>query len=126
MRRTFYVATSFTNREQAQKVAHYLQDKGMRWVYNHDWTLEESAPQGDPKTALLMLRDLQSAVGADIFVLLLKSPLTIGAHVELGARLGVNKEAHLVVQGTTDWHPFHDHPGVVRHDDLDAFINAIL
>ena len=126
MRRTFYVATSFTNRAQAQEVADYLQDKGLRWVYGHNWTLEEHAPPGDPKTALLMLRDLQSAVGADIFVLLLKSPLTIGAHVELGARLGVNKEAHLVLQGTIAWHPFHDHPGIVKHHDLDSFINMVL
>ena len=125
MRPTFYVATSFTNRNQAREVAQRLQQMGLRWAYNHDWTKFEVAAPNDPQTKLTMLFDLQAAVGADLFVLLLASPLTVGCHVELGARIGVNKEAHIVLQGIDAWHPFHDHPGIVKHKTFEDLLRFI-
>ena len=125
MKKTFYIATSFGNSGQAEELAGYLESKGMRWVYGHDWTKSTGTDQGDADASSKAQRDLQSAVAADVFILLLKSPLTVGCHSEMGARVTANKEAHLIRQGVEDWHLFHSHPGVIEHRDIDSFMRTV-
>jgi hypothetical protein len=44
-----------------------------------------------------------------------------GAHAELGARFGSNREAHVILQDAAD-HLFYYHPLVVRHTLIDDFL----
>jgi len=122
MKKTFYVASSFTNRAQVRDVASYLRDQGLRWAFDHDWTVERVANLPDSGKALKAQMDLQAAVDADLFVILLASPLTPGCHGELGARASHNREVHLIRQGVTDWHLFHAHPCVIEHETIESFM----
>lgn len=125
MKKTFYVATSWTNKDQAAEVADYLKaTRGMRWANEHDWTKVEvgGTSREDPMAPLKSYMDISGAVSCDLFVILLKDPLTVGCHAELGARVGAGKEAHLVRQGADSWHLFHDHPNIVHHDTVEDFI----
>lgn len=122
IRSTFYVATSFTNRERARQVAGFLEHRGLRWVFGHDWTTTTVDHPDDPRAPLLAQQDLRSAIAADLFILLPVAPLTVGCHTELGARIGVGKEAHLVRDGLTEWHLFHSLPGVIEHKSIEDFV----
>lgn len=126
MKGTFYVATSWGNREQATEVANYLKSRGMRWALDHNWPVDGKVGDIDsPATSLIAYLDIQAAVAADLFVILLRDPLTVGCHAEFGARISHGKEAHLVRQGTERVHPFHKHPCVVEHEDVIALITHL-
>jgi hypothetical protein len=94
MKRTFYISTSWANRAQAAEVANYLQSRGLRWSDNHNWPVTSSSTNLDASAkSLWAYKNLQAAVSADLFILLLCEPLTPGCHAELGARASHGKES---------------------------------
>jgi hypothetical protein len=97
----------------------------MRWAFNHDWTHYFVDSPDDPNCTWLAHMDLQAAAGADLFVVIPKAPLTVGCHVEIGARLITGREVHILREGGTGWHLFHSHPGVVEHKSFGDFALAI-
>ncbi len=125
MKQTFYVATAFQNKEAAKKVADYLESRGMRWTFGHDWTVDSMQDPDAPETPVLAQRDLQSAIEADLFILLLFDPLTPGCHGELGARVSHNREAHIVRGDVDKVHLFHKHPCVVEHKTVEDLVNYV-
>jgi hypothetical protein len=121
--RTFYIASSVHNISQTSKLADLLCEQGLNWACAHDWTryTEKDAPFGTPQAGLLVVADIMSALAADLFVLLRTNVVSHGAHAELGARLGANKEAHLILQDADD-HLFYYHPLVVRYPTMEDFL----
>lgn len=121
--RTFYIASSIHNVPQTQQLADFLVEQGFNWSLGHDWTryTDKDAPLGSPQGELLVAADIMAAVAADLFVLLRTNVTSHGAHAEFGARLGANKEAHVIVQDGPD-HLFYYHPLVVRYTDTEAFL----
>ena len=106
-------------------MADYLKSRGMRWTFGHDWTVDSMQDPDAPETPLLAQRDLQSAVEADLFVMLLFDPLTPGCHGELGARVSHNREAHIVRGGVDKVHLFHKHPCVIEHKSIEDLIKYV-
>lgn len=124
-RLTFYLAASGERwpvaRARGAVLAEFL---GYAWAY--DWTQGVEAhgrgglglaPEARQQIAEA---DLCAARHADLFVALLDAPHTgRGTFMELGARLGASKVAHVV--GGED-HLFWAHPLVRRHADWGAFL----
>jgi hypothetical protein len=73
---------------------------------------------------LLVVADIMAALSADIFVLLRTNVTSHGAHAELGARLGSNQEAHVILQDAGD-HLFYYHPLVVRYPSTEDFLHRL-
>jgi len=120
---TFYIASSIYNIPQTMQLADYLSERGFDWSCSHNWTryTEKDAPLGSIQGGLLVVADIMAAISADLFVLLRTDVTSHGAHAELGARLGANKEAHVILQGSPD-HLFYYHPLVLRHDTIEDFL----
>lgn len=125
MKQTFYVATAWQNKEQALKVANYLESRGMRWAFDHNWAKGEPTDVNSIRASVVAQKDLQAAIEADLFILLLFDPLTPGCHGELGARVSHNREAHVVRQGVAPIHLFHRHPCVVEHENIEDLVNHV-
>jgi hypothetical protein len=124
--RTFYIASSVHNIPQTRLLADYLIERGFNWACGHDWTryTEKDAPLGSMQGGLLVAADIMAALAADLFVLLRTDVTSHGAHAELGARLGANREAHLILQDAAD-HLFYYHPLVVRHALVEDFLYRV-
>ena len=126
MRRTFYIASPEHNRAGAAQLADYLVSQGWRWSVNHDWTkfIAKDYAQDDPALPGLAATDVQSALAADLFVLLLKDKPSAGATGEYTARWAGGREIHIIRNGA-DWHLFHVLPGVIEHATTDDFLAAL-
>lgn len=108
-----------------------LTERGMRWSNNYSWTDAEGSAQfgseDRPPTALraAAASDVVGAISADIFVILMVPGVSHrGAWLEFGARLGQNKEAHVVMQGRAEMF-FFNHPCVVKHQRWQDFVLAM-
>jgi hypothetical protein len=131
---TFYIASSIKNIANVQSYARDLEDRGLRWCNGYAWAAFEEiieqegiiALKGQENTLVAMAaRDIAGAVGASIFVAVMCPEYTQrGSFVELGARLGHYREAHVVLDGYKDMFFFH-HPNVVRHETWADFMLAL-
>lgn len=132
---TFYIASSIRNIESVKGYAADLEACGMRWCNNYAWaSFEEVVEQdgllletagGDNTLAAMASRDIAGAVGANLFVTVMCPEYTMrGSFVELGARLGHYKEAHIVLNGYKDMFFFH-HPNIVVHKNWRDFMLAM-
>ena len=125
LRSTFYVTSSPSNKSQVELLADYLKSRGLRWVFDHDWTEADRTQLMWPGAALLAQQDLQASASADLFVILLASPLDIGSHSDLASRLAHNREAHLVRQGAVGRVVLHSHPAVIEHESPESLLSYL-
>lgn len=94
--RTFYLAASSERPAEVRIAMRDIEALGYRNL--QDWTAALGAPPSDyPRLAD---EDIDAARDADLFVLLAE-PMSHGAFVELGARLGAGKRAHVLSQAIT-------------------------
>lgn len=126
---TFYISSAFSNRKQVLKLAKDLEEQGMRWVNGWCWAtqseeLQERIPEGPETRTIVAARDISGAVGASLFVSIISGEEDKGTFFELGARVGNNREAHIVLQGH-DAYCFYYHPCVVLHKNWRDFILAM-
>ena len=131
---TFYIASSIKNIKRVQQYATTLEEFGLRWCNNYAWASHEQviedegilALAGQENTLVAMAaRDIAGAVGATIFVGVMCPEFTQrGSFVELGARLGHYREAHIILNGYKDMFFFH-HPNVVVHQTWSDFVLAM-
>lgn len=82
----FYVATTFSNREQAKKVIAALENhqNGNFCICTHDWT-NETFDDYENKKFEICMADYEGAAACDVFILLM--PDGRGACTELGVAL---------------------------------------
>lgn len=114
--RTSYLAAASVRSVEARVAMLDVEALGYRNL--QDWTAALNAPQSEyPRLAE---EDVAAARDADLFVLLAE-PMSYGAMLELGARLGAGKRAHVV--GTLG-HFFSFHPLVVKHPTWPSFVQA--
>jgi hypothetical protein len=117
--RTFYLAASSQRPLDARLAMRDVEALGYQNLA--DWTLALAAPVGDyPRLAE---EDVRAARDADLFVFL-AHPLSHGAFLELGSRLGAGKRAHVVNPGAAERHFFTFHPLVVLHATWQGFVDA--
>jgi len=131
---TFYIASSIKNITNVKQYARDLEDRGLRWCNGYAWASFEQviedegilALKGQENTLVAMAaRDIAGAVGASIFVAVMCPEHTQrGSFVEIGARLGHYREAHIVMNGYKDMFFFH-HPNVVVHETWTDFMLAL-
>ena len=126
MKKTFYIASPFQNKEAVQQLARYLESRDMRWVHDHDWTAQEKGLMEAPREKRVAwgMMDMRGAVAADLFVLLLEGKPSAGAHAELGARWTAGKEIY-IIRGNGSRHLFHDLPGVTEYPDVESFVFSV-
>lgn len=132
---TFYLAGSTSNINKLRERALDLESRGMRWVNNHPWVTDEvnmmqmhkdsdTIENGPAIRAGLSAKDISGATGASLFVGVVSNHKQRGVFFEIGARLAMNKEAHIVIEdGTKDYLFFH-HPCALIYDSWEAFILA--
>lgn len=132
---TFYIASSIKNIPTVQQYAKDLQERGLRWCNNYAWaSFEEVVEQeglllntvgGDNTLVAMASRDIAGAVGCSVFVAVMCPDFTQrGSFVELGARLGHYREAHIVLNGYKDMF-FFRHPNVITHATWKDFMLAM-
>jgi hypothetical protein len=129
---TFYIASSSQNIPEVRQLAGDLEDRGMRWVNNYSWAtdiinlqqLEKDAEKDPYILPGLAARDIAGAVGCSVFVAVLSGTESKGTYCEIGARLGVNREAHIVLNGHERYFFYH-HPCVVLHRNWRDFMLAM-
>lgn len=94
--RTFYVAASSSPEgvKAARALAARLEGAGMRWAF--DWTRHLDA--NPALWGWLADEDVKAAVECDVFVLVCE-PLSYGACVEFGARIGSGRVAYVLGPG---------------------------
>ena len=127
--RTFYLAGPYPLKNEISAKAQVLEQKfGLRWHGGWDWTQfgeEHLGQKGTDNYTLAMAGgvcgDLAAATGADLFVLArYPGQAQLGGHMELGARMGTTREAHVILNGEAD-HMFYSHPSVTVHEAWDSF-----
>jgi len=116
--KTFYIASASDpeNVRSVRRLAVDLDhDLQMEWFF--DWTIPVSQEADPAKTVnpAGAEKDIEAAVNADLFVFLVTATISRGAHIELGARLAVGKEAHIVLRGNEPYFFYH-HPLVTIHE----------
>lgn len=117
---TFYLAASSRRREGAACAIRDLEAAGLTCAM--DWTQAIGAPEAEwPELAA---RDVHAARSADVFVLL-AVPQSHGAWLELGARLGAGRRAHVVGAIAGDRGFFLRHPQVEHHRDWAGFLAVV-
>jgi hypothetical protein len=132
---TFYIASSIKNIPMVKQCAADLEALGMRWCNNYAWaSFEEIIEQegmlkdsvgGDNTLTAMGARDIAGAVGASIFVAIMCPEFTQrGSFVEVGARLGNYREAHIIRRDYDDMFFFH-HPNAVVHENWTDFMLAM-
>lgn len=124
MNRTFYIASSWENKDKISNLGCCLGHYGLRWSSDWNWTeFDKSDQVSRASRAGFVCGDLCAAIGCDLFVLYLSpvTGITIGAISEFGARLGSGKETHVILNGMPD-HLFFDHPCCKTHVDWDSFL----
>jgi len=132
---TFYIASSIKNIKMVKQYAADLETYGMRWANNYAWaSYEEIIEQegllmeqvgGENTVVAMASRDIAGAVGASLFVVVMCPEFTQrGSFVELGARVGHYREAHIVMNGYKDMFFFH-HPNCVKHETWKDFMLAL-
>ncbi|MFC4737162.1 group-specific protein [Bacillus daqingensis] len=87
---TFYVASSFSNKDAVRYVSSQLQACG--WRHTYDWTKNERA------ATFAELKEIgtfekEAVAAADVFIMLL--PAGKGSHIEMGMALGMGKHVYL-------------------------------
>lgn len=118
-RRTFYVAAASSRAAEAR--LKMLEVETLGYVQRQDWTQALAAHVSEyPKLAE---DDVAAARESDLFVLLAQ-PMSYGAFLELGARLGAGKRAHVVNPGASERHFFTFHRLVILHPTWESFIQA--
>ena len=139
MRTTFYLASSSLNKDLVRNRAAELQERGLSWVNEYVW-MDMPARLWDASITLkrkdysdemagAMARDVSGAVAADVFVLLQvpdvrPSKTHNGVDFECGARIGANKEAHVIIPNDDFDYEFFMHPCVVVHRNWEEFMLA--
>jgi hypothetical protein len=132
---TFYIASSIRNIPTVKSHAEDLKSHSLRWCNNYAWaSYEEVIEQegllkdeigGENTLVAMASRDIAGAVGASIFVLIMCPDYTMrGSFVELGARIGHYREAHVVLNDYKDMFFFH-HPNIVLHKTWKDFMLAM-
>lgn len=86
----FYIASSFTNKDNVRYVSDKLKHNG--YLHTYDWTINERA------ASLTDLREIgqqekAAIIDADFIVVIL--PAGKGSHIELGIALGYGKKIYL-------------------------------
>lgn len=120
--RTYYLASSSRPEgvEAAKALAARLDPAGL--VCAFPWWEHLNDPC-DQWSALASL-DLEAAVSSDVFVMLAGAGESVGAHVELGARLGAELDAYVLDADKA--HPlFRLHRCVRALADVDALLAAL-
>lgn len=115
--RTFYLAASSANIDEAKARVAELRALGWRCLY--DWPAFMA--EGRERPAGVASEEITSAVTADVFVAL--APVTTGVAVEIGARLASWTTVHLV--GEWDHVPFSSHPLVKHHASWEFFVARV-
>jgi hypothetical protein len=112
---TFYVACS-SESDSARRYMTNLESCGFENAM--DWLTPFGSQESEwPRLAEL---DVNAARNCDLFVLVVE-PQSYGAMLELGARLGGRRVAHVVGE---PWHFFLHHPLVTLHASWEAFVAA--
>jgi nucleoside 2-deoxyribosyltransferase len=109
----FYLATSFTQKTRADRVADALIAGGLTQTFR--WTSFREAgdgyaigPEGKVPLYAVAAAELRAIADADVFIML--APAGIGTHVELGAALALNKPVIIVGEHWDAFSPFYHHP----------------
>lgn len=132
---TFYIASSIKNIETVKFAAADLEERGMRWCNNYAWASFEEVIEkeglllktagGDNTVVAMASRDIAGAVGASVFVAIMCPEVTQrGSFVELGARLGQYREAHIILNGYRDMF-FFRHPNCITYETWKDFMLAM-
>jgi len=125
--RTVYLSGQRTEVERINRYMVELRGLGFRWFAGHAWTdyTPTEYPPNHPGHADLSMRHLAAAVGADLFVQIVDPGFgSKDTFLELGARLGVGKEAHIIFNGSPS-SSFHAHPLCIQHGTWESFIKQI-
>ena len=89
---TFFVSSSSDLRQTARRIAGRFKELGHKWEGDFDWT---NHYHPDERGARL---DIDGACNAETYVLFLRLGWpTCGGWVELGARLAVDRVAHVIL-----------------------------
>lgn len=119
--KTFYLAASSANVEQAR--ARIADLESMGWTCLYDWTPLDKPESEWPEVSQ---DEIDAVLDADVFVAL--APVSPGAAFEIGVRVTSNymaaeaPAAHLVGPWVC---PFAHSPSVIRHATWDDFIAAL-
>ena len=124
--KTFYIASSSDpeNVKEVRQLASTLEREfEMKWEF--DWTISVSTEENPAKTMnpAGAVEDIRAAIDADLFIFLVTERISRGAHIELGARLAVGKEAHVVLRGNEPYF-FYFHPLAQLWDSPPAFLDG--
>jgi hypothetical protein len=97
---------------------------GLQWSF--DWTVRLDQYE-DPSVAISpeeAVADITAARSTDLFILLLTEEWSRGAHVEMGARIGADKKAHVILRGHPSYFFYHD-MRIIQHEDETAFLKWV-
>jgi hypothetical protein len=116
----FYVATRFSNRQNAKRVINALTnfEAGNVMCVSHDWTGETMDDYENRKNEICMA-DFYGALSCDVFIMLL--PANAGSYTELGIALAADAQVILWGEKHEDFltpagyeNVFYSHPNVQR------------
>ncbi|MCA1054062.1 nucleoside 2-deoxyribosyltransferase [Rossellomorea aquimaris] len=88
--KSFYIASSFSNKEAVRYVRDQLTQKG--FVHTYDWTINERAATME-ELEKIGQQERKAVMEADVVIVLL--PAGKGSHIEFGIALGFGKTIYL-------------------------------
>ncbi|MFD2131929.1 nucleoside 2-deoxyribosyltransferase [Pseudogracilibacillus auburnensis] len=86
----FYIATSFTNRENVRVLSDRLKLEG--YIHTYDWTQNQRANSFEELSTIGEL-EIEAVKNSDLLIILL--PAGKGSHIELGIALGLGKRIYI-------------------------------
>jgi len=130
MRRTFYLAGSSERATGLKRKAQELEQRMLRclcmWM-NDVPKFGASGFEGSSpaEQSAMVYEDILACQAADLFVAVIGNEThSRGTYMEIGARLGVNKPVHIVLDcPEAPIHLFFKHPLVTVHEGWFAFLN---
>lgn len=128
---TFYLAGASTRVLTMKERIAELEKHGFVCSYNWTKEVEEFGPEGDGTSKefrmMCVMNDIQATVGSDYFVACIGAPPpSRGAYMELGARLGAAKVAHVVLEDLSQHHLFFNHPLVKVWESWEGFVTWLV
>ena len=128
-----YIATRFTNKEEADRIARILEEKGhevtVKWWEKHKPIHEDGYDKHVKLAMQYAIEDLKGVKKCDVFILLTTPGIGSGMHVELGAAIILyelyGKPAIFVVGKYVNNCLFYYHPAVKRRKTIEEVLSEL-
>ena len=129
MSERIYVAASFEQKDEVKALHKQLQAAGhtitVDWTTHKEIVSLESEEEREALKRQYATEDTNGIISASVYVLLLGSRKSTGAHIELGIALGAQIPRIYLIGKVDVSQLFYSHPSITTVPTIDAFMHML-